>query len=64
MIKCLVFILCGNFNCDGMIYVYVVLYDWSKGGDNSLLNTSNNIYLYVVNEIEVKSWLVKSGIGC
>lgn len=54
MNKCPAPISCGNFNRDGTIYAYAVSYDWSKGGDNPLSNTPNNIYLHAVQETEVK----------
>jgi len=54
MNKCAAPISCGNFNRDGTIYAYAVSYEWSKGGDNSLANTPNNIYLHAVSESEVK----------
>jgi len=63
MTKCSAPISCGNFNRDGTIYAYAVSYDWSKGGDNPLSNTPNNIYLHAVNETEVKPRPAKSGIG-
>jgi len=54
MNKCAAPISCGNFNRDGLIYAYAVSYEWSKGGDNPLSNTPNNIYLHAVNETDVK----------
>lgn len=54
MNKCPAPISCGNFNRDGTIYAYAVSYEWSKGGDNPLSNTPNNIYLHAVNDTEVK----------